>query len=671
MTECIPLSILHNIGVGIMCYRDKDTCEFQNKNVEDMFGAGQIYLSCVHPNSSDTERQRWDDFFEKHIQSTTECQVFHSKLNSYIWVKIQHALIECNETVIFMVTFLDIHENKVMEIKLYNETQQKEEAYNHKSVFLTNMSHEIRTPLNGIIGMLTLLEDTKISKDQESYISMIKECSYNLMTIINDILDYSKLEIGKISLDIKPMSLQECVESTNDIILSKIYEKSLEYSYNIEPDVHDSFLGDNNRIKQILLNLLSNAIKFTDKGTVFLNIKQIDQDTFCKLTNLGLVTNPALDTDEMYLRFDITDTGFGIDQKDVNKLFKSFTQIQSKTSLKIQQGTGLGLVISKELTELMGGVIWLDWSVVSKGSRFSFVVKTLSIENTSYITANEDVLAGASVLIVDDNLFNRIGLSGMVTKWGMKAYAFSNAEEALYFTKINKFDIGLIDMCMPRMDGTTFAYKLRQQEEFDNRSLPLIALSSIGDKSEAISSIFKSHLSKPIKEKQLKAHCITYLSEFKNNLDADNSEKPLDTFLVANNILDFKDNIRILLVEDIFINQKVIVSFLNKIGFSNIKVVEDGQSCIDSVLSTNYDIILLDIRIPVKNGEEVFAEVQQHFNEHVLKRKPYIIAVTAYCLRGDKQKYLDMGFDDYIPKPISFTNLSFCMNTFTEKLLHE
>jgi signal transduction histidine kinase/CheY-like chemotaxis protein len=633
-----------------------------------MLGAGKYLLSCVHPDFLNIEQQRWDDFFEKHIPSTTECQVFHSKAQSYIWVKVQRALIDCNETTKFMVTILDIDENKLMEIKLYNETRHKEEAYNHKSVFLTNMSHEIRTPLNGIIGMLTLLEDTKISKDQESYISMIKECSYNLMTIINDILDYSKLEIGKISLDIKPMSLQECVESTNDIILSKIYEKSLEYSYNIEADVHDSFLGDNNRIKQILLNLLSNAIKFTDKGTVFLNIKQIDQDTFGKLTNLDQVTNTD---EEMYLRFDITDTGFGIDQKDVDKLFKSFTQIQSKTSSKIQQGTGLGLVISKELTELMGGVIWLDWSAVSKGSRFSFVVKTQSIENTHYITANEDILAGASVLIVDDNLFNRIGLSGMVTKWGMKAYTFSNAEEALYFTKINKFDIGLIDMCMPRMDGTTFAYKLRQQEEFDNRSFPLIALSSIGDKSESISSIFKSHLSKPIKEKQLKAHCITYLSEFKNNIDTDTSEKNLDTFLVANNILDFKDNIRILLVEDIFINQKVIVSFLNKIGFSNINVVEDGQSCIDSVLSTNFDIILLDIRIPVKNGEEVFAEVQQHFKEHVFKRKPYIIAVTAYCLRGDKQKYLDMGFDDYIPKPISFTNLSFCMNTFTEKLLHE
>jgi len=659
-------SILNYVSVGILCYQNKTTIDFKNKFVDELLGDNSHYIESVHNDFKDAESSLWNNFFDHNQISNSECQIYSKKLKEYLWMQVQRTLIVCNGVHKFMITLLNINETKKLEIKLINETQQKEAAYNHNSAFLTNMSHEIRTPLNGIIGMLTLLEDTKISSDQESYINMIKECSYNLMTIINDILDYSKLEIGKILLDIKPMSLQQCIESTNDIILSKIYEKSLEYSYIIQQDVDDFILGDSNRIKQILLNLLSNAIKFTDKGTIFLSIKKINFTEY-KLLLSQKNLEPSTSND-IFLRFDVTDTGHGIDPNDKNKLFKSFTQIQSKLSPKINQGTGLGLVIAKELVELMDGAVWLEWSTVSIGSQFSFVIKTQSVENTKYISMNENVLLNASVLILDDNLFNRISLSGMVSKWGMKAYVFSNAEEALHFTKITPFDIGLIDICMPKIDGTTFAYKLRQQDEFKNKFFPLIALSSIGDKSESISSVFKGHISKPIKEKQLKAQCITFLSEEHPTSNASNHlDKKIESCF-----LDFKEeNVRILLVEDIFINQKVIVSFLNKIGFNNVVVVDDGQKCLNSVFSNDFDIILLDIRIPIKNGEEVFHDITEYYKIHTTKKKPYIIAVTAYCLRGDKQKYLDMGFDDYIPKPISFSNLSFCMHAFTENLLKE
>jgi signal transduction histidine kinase/DNA-binding response OmpR family regulator len=582
-----------------------------------------------------------------------------------------------------MYTLQDVNENKLLEIQLRNETLRSEQAYNHKSIFLANMSHEIRTPLNGIIGMLTLLEDTKLTNDQQDYILMVKECSYNLMTIINDILDYSKLEVGKISLDIKPMNLQECIESTNDIVLSKIYEKSLEYTTNIDNSLPSLIYGDPNRIKQILLNLLSNSIKFTDKGTIFINIESISGDDYELLKNkysqytiVNNVLENSIGSDNLcvnkiYLRFDITDTGCGIDQSDMQKLFKSFSQVDNHITSKIYQGTGLGLAISKELVELMGGFIWLDSSEVNTGSRFSFILPTM--ECCDKIISDEisdSVLNNANVLIVDDNLHNRISLTGMVTKWGMKPYVFSNGEEALHFTRLTKFDIGLIDICMPKMDGISFATKLREQNEFNNMEFPLIALSSLGDKNANKSKHFKTQVIKPIKETKLKRICIDLLQTRNTHIQTESViQKPLslDKYIIQNDLSELKSNVRILLAEDVYINQKVVVSFLNKIGYDNIQVVENGQQCIDIAINNPFDIILLDIRMPIKNGEVVLQELNNFYSN---KRRPYIIAVTAYCLREDKERYLNMGFDDYIPKPITIDELSKCLNKFIETILY-
>jgi CheY-like chemotaxis protein len=571
----------------------------------------------------------------------------------------------------------DVHKIKEMEVQLRNESIKAEQAYNHKSIFLANMSHEIRTPLNGIIGMLTLLEDTQLSTEQQDYIGMVKECSYNLMTVINDILDFSKLEVGKISLDMKPMNLQECIESTNDIILSKIYEKTLEYTYNMNSDVPVYMQGDSNRIKQVLLNLLTNAIKFTDKGTVFLNVETISKSDFDLLQRLHGTVADASPNNNIFLKFDITDTGCGLNTDDKDKLFKSFSQLDNQITSKVYQGTGLGLAISKELVELMNGCIWLEWSEPTKGSKFCFVIETqLSNLGRDSQLENEDddVLSNMNVLILDDNLYNRISLTGMVTKWGMKAYSFSNSEEALYFSKLTNFDIGLIDICMPKCDGPTFAAKLREQSEFNNKTFPLIALSSLGDKTATSSKLFRAHLIKPIKEAKLKQICIDNLRhQLKKPAEPSGSSSSSNNKNDNTSINTYEhafDKVRILLAEDVYINQRVIMSFLNKIGFTDIQVVENGQQCVDYATKYDYDIILLDIRMPLMNGEDVYANLKKYF-ETQSKRFPYIVAVTAYSLREDKEKYLSMGFDDYIPKPVSFSELSRCMKKFLEKLLHE
>lgn len=691
--------LLDTLPVGIVRLNEDHKCVYANKFIMTMFNSASIdsvydmHMKSIHPDDKESQMKICKEFLLDHIESESTYRLFDHSFNEYRWIKNKRVLIKPEVTspllsnttdpvdtteIAFMYTIQDIHQNKLYEIELQKATQTAESAYNHKSIFLANMSHEIRTPLNGIIGMLTLLEDTKLSSDQVDYISMIKECSFNLMTIINDILDYSKLEIGKITLDMKSMNLLKCIESTNDIVLSRIYERGLDYNYTIDPNIPNFLNADANRLKQVLLNLLSNSIKFTDHGRIFLNVELLSQDDFCTLAKIH---DPELRTEypdtgstNVFVRFDVTDTGCGIDVSDHLKLFKSFSQVDNRVTTKIYQGTGLGLAISKELVALMNGFIWLDWTEVSKGSRFSFVIQSSEAEDHPESTDTSDsILIDKNVLIVDDNLQNRLVLSSMVSKWGMKAHPFSNSEEALYFTRIKKFDIGLIDVCMPKLDGSAFANKLREQEDSTNPDIPLIALSSLGDKLSSISKHFKTYLIKPVKESKLKQVCIESLqSDCASDMQHGSpSNKVLQHYIIKNDLVQLRDTVRILLAEDVYINQKVIVSFLQKLGFSNVTVVENGQQCLDTLEKSDFDVVLLDIRMPVMSGDIVLQKinVKYSFNSH--RRKPYMIAITAYCLKEDKEKYLAMGFDNYIPKPVNINVLETIMNNFVQHLLND
>jgi signal transduction histidine kinase/DNA-binding response OmpR family regulator len=682
--------LLDNLPVGIIRFNDKHKCIYANRFVINLLGLdpsrsdtdiSKTYLNAIHNEDRESEINTCITFMETHRESHSTFRIFNKQTNEYTWMTNKRNIVYSDNTISFMFTLQDVNENKLLEIQLRNETIRAEKAYNHKSIFLANMSHEIRTPLNGIIGMLTLLEDTTLTNDQKDYISMVKECSFNLMTIINDILDYSKLEVGKISLDIRPMNIRECIETTNDIVLSKIYEKSLEYSYNIDQNIPEYIYGDSNRIKQVLLNLLSNSIKFTEIGNIIVHINTISEKDFMIIQNKNShiskeIMDKALQKDKnifknkLFLRFDIFDSGCGINSDETDKLFKSFSQVDNQITSKIYQGTGLGLAISKELVELMDGTIWLDWSEANKGSKFSFILPTLECVNEeSNTTKSNNVLNNANVLIIDDNIHNRISLTGMVTKWGMKPQVFSNGEEALHFTKLIRFDIGLIDICMPKMDGHTFAKKLREQTEFKNKEFPLVALSSLGDKLTSNDKHFKTHLIKPIKESRLKNICIDLLQTRKTEPEKQQmTTNMLDQYINQNNICELKSNVRILLAEDVYINQKVVTSFLNKLGYDNIKVVDNGQQCLDIAINNDFDVILLDIRMPIMNGEVVLQKLHEYYNKES-KIKPFIVAVTAYCLREDKQRYLDMGFDDYIPKPITLNELKRCLDKFIQNVL--
>jgi CheY-like chemotaxis protein len=654
--------ILNNINIGILILNEHLQCIYVNKYIEEYFNLNEdlinnkTYIKFIHPDDLNYVVNQC-----KQSNSQKDKIICRYKLNNnFKWINVQKF---CNGVHYFYI-ITDIDDIKKNELKTEME-------YNHKSLFLANISHEVRTPLNGIIGMLTLLNDTILSNEQRDYIEMLRECSINLMTIINDILDFSKLEAGKIQLDIGCYNLRKCIESANDILASKIYEKNLDFNYIINENIPDNINVDINRLKQIIINLLNNSLKFTDKGNIFLEVTPQNIEDQMKYGYL-------------IIKFTITDTGCGIEMEDRVKLFESFSQINSQKSQKINEGTGLGLVISKKLVNLMNGNIWLDWSEYGVGSRFCFTIKTTCCKeehiNEEFLLPNNNVLQNKKIFILDDNRENRLGLANLVHKWGMIPYTFSSAMEALYILKLkqNDFDLGLVDICMPEMSGKEFAIKLKKQNDINQmEQIPLIALSSLGDFQNDYSLYFKGQLLKPIKELRLKELCTNILFKKSIELNSNTNNTTISNSTIFPDLNELKDSINILLVEDITINQRVVVKFLNKLGFNNIDIASDGKLCLEMMSEKIYDVILLDIRMPNINGEKVCQYILNYFNDNIsvhsfkLKntRKPYLIAVTAYSHNEDKTKYLCMGFNDYISKPVNIIHLEKAMKNFMESLL--
>lgn len=330
----------------------------------------------------------------------------------------------------------------------------------------------------------------------------------------------------------------------------------------------------------------------------------------------------------------------------------------------------------------MGGDIWLDWSELNTGSKFCFTIKTKVCKE---LTEDKDIplpynnfLQNKKIFILDDNRENRLGLANLVHKWGMIPYTFSSAMETLYMLKLKQteFDLGLVDVCMPEMTGKEFAIKLKKQNDDNQREhIPLVALSSLGDIQHDYTPYFKGQLLKPVKESRLKDLCTNIL--IKNNSGKCAVNPNMQQSICFDLDIDLKETIDILLVEDVVINQRVVTRFLNKLGFNNIDIASDGKMCLDMLSQKRYDIILLDIRMPNMNGEVVCKYILDYFNNQLTDNsykfknitKPYIIAVTAYSQKEDREKYLNMGFNDYVSKPINIIHLEKSMKNFMKSLL--